>query len=172
MTDAEKIREICERNVKILNMKPHKGHLTGIAKARIENGLRCEIEEGPWRLATDMPVKGGGDGTAPTPGVLGRGALASCIAVGIQLWAAWKEIPVDAVEVEVQTDFDARGELGMGDVPAGYSEVRYNVSIESPAPLEALRELFHIAEQRSPYFDVFSRAQPMKGSLRVNGEEV
>ena len=39
------------------------------------------------------------------------------------------------VEVEVQADFDARGELGMGDgIPAGYSEVRYVISIDSPAP--------------------------------------
>jgi uncharacterized OsmC-like protein len=172
MTDAATIREISERNVEMLKLKPHKGHLTGVTTARIEDGVRCVIEEGPWRLAADMPVKAGGDDSAPTPGMLGRGALASCLAIGIRLWAARLEIPMDAVEVEVQADFDARGELGIGDVPAGYREVRRVVAIESPAPEEALIALLDTVERHSPYVDVFSRAQSMKRVLRVNGSEV
>ena len=81
-----------------------------------------------------MPAKVGGDETAPTPGVLGRGALASCLTIGIAVWAARLGVPIDALEVEVQADFDARGELGMGGVAPGYSEVRYVVAIDSPAP--------------------------------------
>ena len=172
MTDATTIRQVCERNVRLLNDKPHKGHLTGVTKARIESGVRCVIEEGPWRLAADMPVKAGGDETAPTPGMLGRGALASCYAIGIQLWAARLEIPIDTVEVEVQTDFDARGELGIGDVHAGYSEVRRVVSIDSPAPESALIELLGTVDRHSPYVDVFGRAQPMRRITQLNGKEL
>jgi uncharacterized OsmC-like protein len=172
MTDATKIREVCERNVRLLSQKPHKGHLTGITKARIEDGVRCLIEEGPWQLAADLPVKAGGDDTAPTPGMLGRGALASCVAIGIRLWAARLEIPVDAIEVEVQADFDARGELGVGDVSTGYQEVRYLVSIESPASQRTLTELLDTVERHSPYLNVFSRPQPMKRLLCLNGVEV
>ena len=172
MTDAAKMREVCERNVRLLSQKPDKGHLTGITKARIEDGVRCLIEEGPWRLAADMPVKAGGDETAPTPGMLGRGALASCLAIDIRLWAARLEIPVDSIEVEVQADFNARGQLGVGDAPSGYQEVRYIVSIESPASHQTLTELLDTAESHSTYFDVFSRPQPMKRLLHLNGVEV
>ena len=173
MADPTTIREIAERNVKILTLKPSRGHLTGVTKARIVDGVRCEIEEGPWKLAADMPVKAGGEDTAPTPGMLGRAALASCLAIGITTWAARMDIPIDALEVEVQADFDARGELGVGDgIPPGYQAVRYLVSIDSPAPPKALADLLETAERHSPYLDVFSRALSMARVLRLNGKEV
>ena len=98
-----------------------------------------------------MPAKAGGDDTAPTPGVLGRGALASCLTMGIAIWAARLGVPFDALEVEVQADFDARGELGVGNgVPPGYSEVRYVVAIESPAPRDELDELLRWPSATAP----------------------
>ena len=173
MVDPTTIREIAERNAKFLALKPSRGHLTGVTKARITEGLRCEIEEGPWKLAADMPVKAGGDDTAPTPGMLGRGALASCLAIGISIWAARLGIPIDALEVEVQADFDVRGELGVGEhITPGYQEVRYMVSIDSPASQETLAELLETAERHSPYLDVYSRALTMRRVLRLNGKEV
>ncbi len=173
MADPTTIREIAERNAKMLALKPSRGHLTGVTKARIVEGVRCEIEEGPWKLAADMPVKAGGEDSAPTPGMLGRAALASCLAIGITTWAARAGILIDMLEVEVQADFDVRGELGVGDgIPPGYQAVRYLVSIDSPASQEALADLLDTAERHSPYLDVFSRALSMERVLRLNGKEV
>jgi uncharacterized OsmC-like protein len=165
------IRDIAERHVRLLSARPERGRLSCATRARLVDGLRCEIQEGPWRLAADMPAKVGGGETAPTPGVLGRGALAGCLTIGIAAWAARLGVPVDAVEVEVETDFDARGELGMGDVPAGYQEVRYTVSIDSPAPRCELDRLLATAERHSPYLDVFGRAIALRRAVRVNGKE-
>jgi uncharacterized OsmC-like protein len=172
MAEQCAIREIVERNIHLLAVKPHRGHLTCATKARLVDGLRCEIEEGPWKFAADMPAKVGGDETAPTPGVLGRGALASCLTIGIAVWAARLGVPIKALEVEVQADFDARGELGVGNgVPPGYTEVRYVVSIESPASREQLDDLLVMAERHSPYLDVFGRAMALRRVLHLNGEE-
>jgi hypothetical protein len=44
MADPRTIREIAERNVKLLTLKTERGHLTGVTTARIEGGLRCVIE--------------------------------------------------------------------------------------------------------------------------------
>ena len=173
MVDDTSIRDTAERNVRTLGRKPARGHLTGVTTARIADGLRCEIEEGPWKLATDMPPAAGGAGTAPTPGVLGRGALASCLAVGVRTWAARLGIPVQSIEVEVQGDFDARGELGMDDdIRPGYADVRYVVSIESRAAESDVRRLLDAAERYSPYYDVFSRATPVRRHARLNGAEI
>jgi uncharacterized OsmC-like protein len=171
MADQLAIREITERAVQLLAAKPTRGHLTRANKARLLDGLRCEIEEGPWRFAADMPTKVGGDETAPTPGALGRGALASCLTIGFAAWAARLGVPLDAVEVEVQADFDACGELGMGDVPPGYKEVRYVVTIDSPAPREELDRLLAMAERNSPYLDIFGRPVALRRTLCLNGEE-
>src|SRR5262245_51533766 len=104
MADRASIREIAERNVQLLALKPERGLRTCTTRARLGPGLRCEIEEGSWRLAADMPARLGGDETAPTPGVLGRGALASCVAMGVASWAARLDVPLEGVEVEVQSD--------------------------------------------------------------------
>lgn len=173
MADSRKIREITERNIKLLALKTDRGHLTRVTTARIEDGLRCVIEDGPWKLAADMPVKAGGDETAPTPGTLGRGALASCIAIGIAAWAARRDVPINGVQVEVQADFDARGELGMDDrIPAGYKAIRYVVTIDSPASADVVAELVETAERYSPYVNVFARAQSMTRVVRLNGENI
>ena len=172
MADQLTIRAIAERNIQLLALKPSRGHLTCATRARLVDGLRCEIEEGPWKLAADMPAKVGGDETAPTPGVLGRAALASCLTIGIAAWAARLGVPIDALEVEVHADFNARGELGIGDgVPPGYTEVRYAVSIQSPAPADAVDQLLDLAERHSPYLDVFGRAVALKRVRRLNGKE-
>ena len=169
--DQLAIREIAERHVRLLSVRPERGRLSCATRARLAGGLRCEIEEGPWRFAADMPTKVGGDESAPTPGVLGRGALAGCLTIGIAAWAARLGVPLDSVEVEVQADFDARGELGMDDVPPGYTEVRYVVSIDSRAPRYELDRLLAMVERHSPYLDVFGRAIALKRALRVNGRE-
>jgi uncharacterized OsmC-like protein len=172
MASQVAIREIAERTVQMLAAKPERGHLTRATRARLVDGLRCEIEEGPWRFAADLPAKVGGDESAPTPGALGRGALASCLTIGIASWAARLGVPLDAVEVEVEADFDARGELGMEGVAPGYKEVRYAVAIASPAPKEELDRLLAMAERHSPYLDIFGRPVALRRTLRLNGEEV
>ena len=81
-------------------------------------------------------------------------------------------MPIDALEVEVQADFDARGELGVGRVLPGYTEVRYVVKIDSPAPRQELEGLLALAERHSPYLDVFGRAMALRRVLHLNGAEV
>jgi uncharacterized OsmC-like protein len=172
MPDPGTIRQIAERNIQLLAIRPDRGFLACTARARLVDGLRCEVAEGPWNLAADMPTKLGGGETAPTPGVLGRAALASCLVIGIATWSARLGIPIDALEVEVHAEFDARGELGAGDgVPAGYTSVRYEIAIESPAPAEEVARLLDLAERHSPYLDVFGRAVAMTGVRRVNGRK-
>src|SRR5512132_2992391 len=123
MSNRLTIQAAAERSIQLLALKPSRGLITCATKARLADGLRCEIEEGSWKLAADMPAKLGGGETAPTPGVLGRAALASCLVIGIATWAARQGVPIDALEVEVEADFDARGELGIGNgVPPGYTE--------------------------------------------------
>ncbi len=172
MADQGAIRAIVERNIELLALKPARGHLSCATRARLVDGVRCEIVEGPWKFMADLPAKAGGDDSAPTPGVLGRGALASCLTMGIAIWAARLGVPLDALEVEVQADFDARGELGVATgVPPGYSEVRYVVRVESPAPRDEVDQLLRMAERHSPYLDVFGRAMTLRRVLHLNGAE-
>ena len=138
MEGSDTIRAALERNAKAVAVRPSVGQGTAVTKARLQPGLACEIEEGPWRFTVGMTEKYGGTNAGPNPGVYGRAALASCLAINYAMWAARLEVSIDALEVEVQADYDMRGELAVSDDPPGYVEVRYVVSLESTAP-EALQ---------------------------------
>jgi uncharacterized OsmC-like protein len=169
LTDPRTIREIFERHVRTLTHKPARGLLTFATTARRIDGLRCEITDGAARLTAALPASLGGDDTVPSPGMLGRGALASCLVTQISRWAARLDVPLDALEVEVQADIDARGELGIGDdVRPGYGEVRYIVSVRSPASHAAIADLLATAERHNPYLDIFGRPVPLRGSRQIN----
>ncbi|NIV03707.1 MAG: OsmC family peroxiredoxin, partial [Calditrichae bacterium] len=61
--------------------------------------------------------KHGGNNQGPNPGIFGRAALGSCLAIGYMRWAAKLGVPISKIDIEVQTDYDARGEYGVAKVP-------------------------------------------------------
>jgi len=162
------LKQALERNIRAVERMPSVGRKTAVSKTRIVDGVHCETEEGRWKVVSDLHEKSGGRGAGPDPGVLGRAALGSCLAMGYVLWAAKLEVPVSNVEVEIEADFDARGQYGVAQLPAGYLEVRYTVSIESAAPEADLLRVIDKADACSAYHDVFSRAQKLVRTVRIS----
>ena len=122
------------------------------ATARLIDGLRCEVT-GPQgqRLATDMAPAMGGTASAPNPGWLLRGALASCTATVIAMRAAKLGVTLELLEVTVESDSDLRGILGLDDaIPAGHVVVRTVVRIRGDAPPQTLRDIVSWADAHSP----------------------
>ncbi len=167
MIEIEKIKLAVERSTKALSLKPSLGLGTGVSKTRIKNGLTCEIEEGSWNFLADMPESIGGNAKGPTPGVYGRAALGSCLAIGYMMMAAKMNIPVSSLEVVVQADYDDGALLGTSDVAPGYTEVRYTVTIESEAAEKDILKMIDDADHHSPYLDVFSRGQNCKREVHI-----
>lgn len=169
MNDSNTIRTALERNVRAVSLRPGVGQGTARTTARLDPGLACEVTDGPWSFKVGMTEKYGGTNAGPNPGVFGRGALASCLAIGYGMWAARLGVPVESLEVEVEADYDVRGELGVNeDVPPGYTKVRYTVNIESSAPEEELRRLAETADRFSSYRDLFARPVDIEGELRIS----
>ena len=166
---ADRVRTALERNTRALELRPGLGQGTAVTQVRLSDGLGCEIEEGPWRLQTDMSPKSGGTGTAPNPGTLGRAAVGSCLATGFAMWAARLGVPFTSLTVDVEADYDARGELGVAPVDPGYSQVRLRVRVETTAPEAQVRELFATVERTSSWLDVVRRPLDVRCELTVSG---
>lgn len=167
MAEPETIKAAFERNKRALELRPSIGQNTARTTIRVRNGTTCEIESGTKRLTCDVGVDAGGNDAGPGPGILERGALGSCLAIGYATWAAVLDIPVDRIEVEVESDYDARGQFGItGDAP-GFSELRYRVHIESPASEAAVEELIKKADNHSPVLDDFKRPVPVKREINI-----
>ena len=159
MISHQKIKEAVSRSTKALSLKPSLGLGTGVSKAKITNGLTCEVIEGDYKLIADMPESVGGNASGPTPGVYGRAALGSCLAIGYIMKAAAMNIKIDSLEVEVQADYDDGALFGTSSTHPGYLEVRYTVTIESDAAEDEILQMLDIADKQSPYLDVFARQQ-------------
>ena len=162
------IKTAFERQTKAVTLRPGVGQNTAVTKVFLKSGVMCEIEEGDWKLKADMSIKWGGKNEGPTPGTYGRAALGSCIAMSYVLWAAKLEIPIDELSVEIQADYDTRGLCGVDNVKAGYMEMRYIVNIKSSAKEEEIIKLLDIADERSPYIDVFRNPQKLIRITRIN----
>jgi uncharacterized OsmC-like protein len=164
----EEIRTAIERNVKAITLRPSIGQGTAVTKVRLREGLACDIQEGPWTLAAGMTEKYGGTNEAPNPGVLGRAAIGSCLALGYAMWAARLGVAIDSLEIEIHADYDVRGELGVSDdVRPGYSQIRYVVTVSSPASSEDVERWLDTADRYSSWRDNIAGAVPMVCERRV-----
>jgi uncharacterized OsmC-like protein len=169
MQGDSQIREALERNVKAVSARPGIARGTARTTAVLRAGLDCTVTDGAHVLKVGMTPKYGGLGDAPNPGVLGRGALASCLAVGYGIWSARLGVPFEAIEVEVQADYDVRGELGVADdTRPGYLAMRYVVTVTSASPEADVLRVLDAADRCSSYRDIFSNGVPLAREVRIN----
>jgi len=87
------------------------------------------------------------------------------------MWAAYRDVVLEEIDVEIQTDYDAGGMYGVGDTPAGYSQIRCVVNVKSPAPAEEVRNLIEEADAHSPILELFKDPSDVRFEIRVAGPE-
>src|SRR4051794_424361 len=163
--DQGHIRESIEGAVAYLTEHPDEARYTdSVATARLEEGLRFRVT-GPQGedLVTDMPSAVGGGGAGVSPGWLLRAGLASCAASLIAMEAARAGLATVRLSVEVDSESDDRGVLGIApDVPAGPMSVRVRVDAEfeggEPGEGEAA---IRRGVERCPVADAVGRAVPV-----------
>lgn len=167
MADPKTLKLAFERSRKAVELRPDKARSTVVTKVRLHDGTTCEVEHKHWKFKVDVGTTVGGNDAGPGPGILERGALGSCLAIAYSQQAAVMDIPVSKIEVDVESDFDARGMLGIDDRSPGFEELRYNVYIESPAPREKILNVLDKADRHSPVLDDFKRAIPVKREVNI-----
>lgn len=166
---APRVRAAFERKRRALERRPAIGRGTAVTRVRLAEGLRCEVVEGDWRLTVDVGEAGGGTNAGPNPGVLGRSALGSCVAMGYAMWAAKLGVPLDEIGVEVEADYDAGPHYGVGSGTCGYSEVRCVVTLVTSASDADLQRLTQAVDAHTPYLDVFRLPVPLRHEVRRGG---
>lgn len=161
-----------DRLDEVIAKRPTFGVDTDRSVSTVTDALRCTSEEGAWRFETDLPESMGGAGSGPSPGVLGRAALGSCLAMGYQMRAARLGVRMRSVRVEIEADYDIAGMLNLdAEARPGYSELRYHVHIESDAPEADLQRVVDEGDLLSPYRDVFAAATPMRRAVTIHTSE-
>ena len=165
MTDA--IRTALEGASAYLTEHPDEARYTDSpATARVEDGLRIRVD-GPndESLLTDMPGAVGGGGAAPSPGWFLRAAVAACVTSLAVMRAAQLGIEGFTCEVEVDSQSDDRGILGLdSSVPGGPLSMRIGFRM-SGARSQLLEEVANWAVEHCPVSDAVRRSVPVTVEL-------
>lgn len=135
------------------------------ARARLGADLRVEVVgPGGERVRTDMPKGVGGTARTPSPGWLLRAATASCVASLIGIRAAALEVPLDDVDVLVDSESDDRGILGLDEgVAAGALSMRIEVMVAAGGVDRAvIDDLVRWAVDHCPVADTVRRSVPLE----------
>lgn len=155
------IGEAIGKAIEYLSEHPEEARYTdSLATARLEGGLRFTVEgPGGERLRTDMSPGVGGEGSAPSPGWLFRAAMAGCIGTVAAMRAAQQGVGLDSLEVEVDSESDDRGILGMDpSVPSGPLSMSVRIRLSgSGATEDELREVAGWGKSHCPVCDATER---------------
>src|SRR3990172_9426217 len=167
--NVEKIKELD----RMVRDNPALAKATFKVKAKWQRGTKALIEMGSihvpalggdlfprtrrfWILTDDPDVLGGVDG-GPTAVETLLAALAGCVTSGIASNAAMFGVPIDSLDLELEAEADFRGLLGHDkSVRSGFSDIRYTVTIQSPAPEDKVRKCKETIDRKSPVRDTIA----------------
>ena len=168
MSASAPIKDALERSLKLIEANPSMGQGTAVTKVTLSPGLACEVEDGPWRFSGGMTEKYGGQNTGPNPGVYGRAALGTCLAIGYGMWAAKLEIPIRSLTVEVRARYDVRGEFGIDDsIRPGYLAIVYVVTVDTDASDADVQRWLDAADAHSSLLDDFRNPVPVTREVNI-----
>lgn len=168
MPHNDDIRTALERNVKVVSARPSVGQGTAVTKVTLRPGLTADVEEGPWKFTAGMTEKYGGTNAGPNPGVFGRAAVGTCLALGYAMWAARLGLALRGLTVEVKADYDVRGELGVDDsIRPGYSRIVYVVTVDTDASDDEVHRLLDMADRHSSWLDDLKNPVPMSREVHI-----
>lgn len=166
------IRESIKNAIGYLTEHPDEARYTdSFARARLGDSLSVTVE-GPKgeHITTDMPTGVGGRAESPSPGWLFRASIASCVAVTVGMEAAREGVTLDSLEVEVDSESDDRGILGMDpSVPPGPLSTRIRIRASAGGvELDRLRQILEVGASRCPVCDATKRAVTVTTEVEIS----
>ncbi len=168
MSDVQTIKQALNRACRTVTLRPERGQRVYRSVATIGDGTQCHVEEGDRSLTLDVVKALGGSDTGPTPSMVLRAALSGCVAIGIKQFAAWRDIHLDAVEVTLETDIDARGQLGVrNDVAPGFLGIRLAIRVRTFASQAEIEDVVAASLRCSPLMDVFQNPQAIDHTVSI-----
>ena len=153
------IRAAQERVIAVYREKPKTAFSSAQASGHVGEGLTCRFRQGDREAIMDMSKVIGGDEKGPSPGFFIRAGLAGCVAIGIKLTATREGVAIDAIDVDLEMDFDDGAMFGVGSNTAAPLETRFTITLQSSAPWEEVTAMVDRALAADPYFLALRDAQ-------------
>jgi uncharacterized OsmC-like protein len=162
---AQKRDAILARREKAASEPPQPHALTARVRAEGRSGVR-RIRIRDFQVISDSGPDFAGYDLGPSSPELQLGVLGSCLTHVFLIQAADREVPLDALEVEVTGRMDPRaGRPGFEHLPVYPHDIAYTVRIESPASAEEIAELHTAVERACPILNLLLNPQTIHGEI-------
>jgi uncharacterized OsmC-like protein len=119
-------------------------------------GVSSDAVTGPHTVRIDEPKSLGGENSGPNPVEYILSALGGCLVVLLTAFAPAHHVELNDVRVEVEGDLDPDGFQGLSDVRPGFSEIRYQIQIDSPSSQDKIEALKNHAIRVCPVKDTLT----------------
>jgi uncharacterized OsmC-like protein len=170
----EQLKSALTETIAAIQKDPKSSKVVFRANTCLEEGVRCSVQVRDFEpLIVDEPAELGGGDAGMNPVELILGALGTCQQIMYAAYASVMGIELEEISVNCKGHLDLHGLFGLDEeVPAGYSEVRFETQLRSPEPKEKILGLIEVVESHCPVLDVLVRPIPVRGKAFLNGEEV
>ncbi|MFD0960384.1 OsmC family protein [Paenibacillus chungangensis] len=126
------------------------------ATAELQQGLVVKAGSRGFQVTLDEPKSLGGTDTGMNPVEMVLCALGACQAIVAKVYAQKFDIQLNGFRVELEGDLDTDGFMNKSDVRRGYSDIRYNIVIQTDAAREQVEKFVDFIEQTCPVGDTIA----------------
>ena len=163
---ADKRDALLRRRHQAASSGPAAPHtLSARVRAEGRSGVR-RIRIRDFQLLSDSGPDFAGYNLGPSSPELQLGVLGSCLTHIFLIQAAERQVPLDALEVEVSAQQDPRaGRPGFEQVPVYPHTIQYTVHVTSSASDAELAELHAAVERVCPILNLLVNPQHIGGSI-------
>jgi len=163
------LKEVFQKAMDAIKANPKNASMPFNTKTELVEGVKCSAQVRDFPpMTVDEPPEMGGTNAGVNPGELLLIALGTCQEIMYSACAALMDIPLNKVTVNLKGDLDLRGLLGMDNsVPAGFSSIYYETTIDSDAGEGALKQLVEVTESHCPMLDMLRRPVDVRGTVSI-----
>ncbi|MEA2511257.1 MAG: hypothetical protein QOJ59_744 [Thermomicrobiales bacterium] len=161
----QKRTALLARREKAATTDPVPHALSARVRAEGRSGVR-RIRIRDFQVLSDSGPDFAGYNLGPSSPELQLGVLGSCLTHVFLIQAADREVPLDAIEVEVTAQMDPRaGKPGFEQIPIYPHQISYTVELESPASDQQIAELHAAVERACPILNLLLNPQKIAGTI-------
>lgn len=164
---VQKREALLAKRAAALEQPPDPLQIAATVRAEGRSGIR-RIRIRDYQIITDSPANFAGYGLGPTAPELQLGVLGSCLAHSFLIQAADRQTPIDALEVDVAAEIDARaGQPGYPEITIHPRQIRYTLRVESPASAEEIATLQAAMESACPILSLLRNPHEISGAVEL-----
>jgi putative redox protein len=161
------LKEIVSRRIDFFRKKPEAAIYRPKVSSKHIQGLYTETKVREHLVLSDYGEAAGGTNMAPNPIELLLSALAACIEAAFYEFAVHEGFTVHSLSVEVEGTLDLRGLFMIDNVSAGFRDVIYTFTIETPDDEGKIRELAEKVIAHCPVVDSLVKPTIITGQVLV-----